>query len=81
MFIFFKFIILCGTIFHTESRKCDCNTFQIYYSENENIHRDFTEQTAAIDGRPIYYSKAPGISGGDIIWWNEGKKSWMGHEG
>ena len=73
MLIVFNIIFLCCTVFATDSTKCDCDIYQIYYSEDENIYRNFTKQTAEIKGRPIYNSYK------EMIWWNDEKNSWMGH--
>ena len=75
LFIVFNIIFLCCTVFATETSKCDCDIFQIYYSEDESYHRNFTKQTAEIKGRPIYHSYK------EIIWWNDDKNIWMGHKG
>ena len=71
----FNIIFLCCTAFATESKKCDCDIFQFYYSEDENINRTLTKQTAEINGRPFY------LSFSDIILWNAEKQSWIGHGG
>ena len=74
MFIIFNIIFLCRTAF-AESTKCDCDIYQIYFFEDENVARNFTKQTTEVKGRPIYHSFT------NTIFWNEVKKSWMGHEG
>ena len=81
LFIVFNLIFLCCTIFATESKKCDCDIYQIYYSEDENIYRNFTKHTEKINGQPIYYSPTDNLLWGHIIWWNDKKTSWMGSQG
>ena len=82
MFIVFNIILLCCTVLATESTKCDCDIFQIFYSDDENIYRNFTKQTAEIKGQPIYYSYVKDVSQyWNMIWWNEEKSQWMGHSG
>ena len=85
MYIVFNIIFLCFTVFANESTNCDCDTFQIYYEEDESIYRNFTKQTAEIKGRSVYYSSADDRmldkAFRDIIWWNDQKNSWMGNQG
>ena len=85
MLIIFHFIFLSCTVFATEGTKCDCDTFQIYCSEDRNINRTFTMQTIEIKGRPIYYSTTYDLiqdkETRDVILWNDEKNSWMGHQG
>ena len=74
--IVFNIIFLCCTVFATETSKCDCDIFQISYSEDQNFYyRNFTKQTAKVNGQPFYFSFD------DIIFWNEENNSWMGHQG
>ena len=78
--IVFNIIFLCCTVYASEITKCDCDIYQIYYSKDEHIYRNFTKQSLETNGQPIYYSyKTKGCQ--DMIWWNDEKKSWMGHQG
>ena len=85
MLIIFNIIFLFCTVFANDGTKCECDTLQIYYSEDKNINRTFTVQTVEIKGQPIYYSYVWNVpieaTFADIIWWNDEKTNWMGKKG